>query len=118
MNEETEIINRLSFENYIWVIYILIAIGNIVGDELIKSSIIEHNQKKDSLAKNLFTISLVITIAIYIYFLDRNYTDYEKHHNTAYEIRLLGSILTFLGILCFLYFQIKTTTIDDSVSSI
>jgi len=39
MNEETEIINRLSFENYIWVIYILIAIGNIVGDELIKSSI-------------------------------------------------------------------------------
>lgn len=118
MNEQSETINRLTFENYIWVIYILISIGNIVGDELIKNSITTHDQKKDSLAKNIFTISLIITIIIYLYFLDRNYKDYQSHHNNTYEIRLLGSILTFTGILCFLYFQIKTTTSSDSVSSI
>lgn len=118
MNEQSEIINRLTFENYIWAIYIIISIGNIIGDELIKDSITEHNQKKDSLAKNIFTISLIITIIIYLYFLDRNYKDYQSHHNTTYEIRLIGSLLMFAGILCFLYFQIKTTTTNDTVSSI
>lgn len=118
MNEQTELINQLTFENYIWIIFIIISIGNIVGDELIKSSIIEHDKQKDALAKNIFSISLIITIIIYIYFLGRNYKDYEKHHNKTYEIRLLGSILMLSGILCFLYFQIKTTTNNDTVSSI
>lgn len=119
MNEQNEIINRLTFENYIWGIYILIAIANIVGDELIKSSITKHERDKDTMAKNIFTISLIITIIIYIYFLSRNYQDYQRHkNNKAYEIRFFGSILMISGILCFLYFQIKTTTTTDTVSSI
>lgn len=119
MNEQEETIKRLSFENYIWVIYIFIAIGNIVGDELIKKSIIEHDEASDKLAKNIFTISLVITVIIYLYFLARNYSDKEKHQDDdVYEIRFIGSIFLIVGILCFLYFQIKTSYSNDTVSSI
>lgn len=119
MNEQTETINRLTFENYIWIIFIIIAIGNIVGDELIKKSITEHDKEKDSLAKNIFIISLIVTLLIYFYFLSRNHHDYQIHKgDTDYEIRFFGSIFTVVGVLCFLYFQIKTTTSSDSVSSI
>lgn len=119
MNKQTEIINQLTFENYIWIIYVVIAIGNIVGDELIKKSISKNDKKADTIAKNIFTTSLIITIIIYIYFLNRNYKDIEKHNNSKeYKVRYLGSILTFIGLFCFLYFQIKITTVDDTVSSI
>lgn len=119
MNNENETIKRLTFENYIWVIYIVIAIGNIFGDELIKKSITEHDNKSNNLANHLFTISLIITILIYFYFLERNIYDYKKHFNSkAYKIRLFGSILTFVGIICFLYFQLTVSTENDSVSSI
>ena len=119
MNEQTDTINHLTLENYIWGIFILIAVANIVGDELIKDSITEHNRKKDSLAKNIFIITLIVTILIYLYFLSRNYHDYQSHKDeVAYEIGFLGSIFTIVGVLCFLYFQIKITTSDDSVSSI
>lgn len=119
MNEQTNTINRLTIENYIWGIFIVIAIVNIVGDQLIKESVVEHNQEKDSLAKNIFTISLIVTLFIYLYFLSRNYKDYQGHkEDEAYEIRFFGSVFTIIGILCFLYFQIKTATSSDSVSSI
>lgn len=119
MNEQTETINRLTLENYIWAIFILISIGNIVGDELIKHSITEHDKEKDSLAKNIFIISLIVTLILYFYFMKRNYQDYQDHKDdTAYEIRFFGSVLTIVGVLCFLYFQVKTTTSSDSVSSI
>lgn len=119
MNEQEEIINRLTFENYIWAVYIVIAISSIIGDELIKKSITEHDQKKDRLAKDIFTIGLIITILIYLYFLSRNYHDYQSHKSEkAYEMRYLGSILMISGILCFLYFQLKTSYSSDTVSSI
>lgn len=119
MNEQNEMINRLTFENYIWIIYIFIAIANIVGDELIKDSMVENDKKKDKLAKDIFTITLIITVIIYLYFFSRNYKDYQSHKNSkAYEFRFIGSVLMISGILCFLYFQIKTSYSDDTVSSI
>ena len=106
MNEQNEMINRLTFENYIWVIYIFIAIT-------------DNDKEKDKLAKDIFTISLIITVIIYLYFFSRNYKDYQGHKNSkAYELRFLGSILMISGILCFLYFQIKTSYSSDTVSSI
>ena len=119
MNNQSETIKRLSFENYIWIIYIVIAIGNIFGDELIKKSITNHDEKCNNLANHIFTISLIITILIYFYFLERNIYDYQKHKNSkAYQIRLFGSILTFVGIICFLYFQLNVSKENDTVSSI
>lgn len=46
MNEQNKIINQLKFENYIWLIFIIISIGNIIGDELIIDSTTTNNKKK------------------------------------------------------------------------
>jgi len=119
MNEQEETVKRLRFENYIWVVYIVIAVGNIIGDELIRKSILQGDKQSDQLAKKIFSISLIVTLLIYFYFLSRNYNDYEKHKNEeAYYIRFLGSIFVLIGTLCFLYFQYKTTQDEDTVSNI
>lgn len=121
MNKSGAVIKRLRFENYIWVIYLVIALGNIWADELIIKSIEEHENKYDTLAKIIFLISLIVTLIIYVYFLNRNYNDYinsnEKNKKT-YEIRFLGSIFVFVGTFCFLYFIIKMPSVEESISNI
>lgn len=119
MRNEEELIKRLSFENWIWVIYIAIAAFSIYGDELIKKSIRENDKKKDKTAKTIFTDILIITVVIYLYFLDRNYKDLERHPNEKiYKTRFLGSVLTLIGVFCFLYFQLNVEREEDSLSNI
>lgn len=120
MNNETEeMIERLSFENYIWIVFIIIAILDIYGDELIKNYLRYNDLKADKLAKKIFLWVTIISIIIYIYFVLRNYYDYKKHENNeAYQIRLFGSILILTGTICLLYFQVKTTVVTNSPSNI
>lgn len=121
MNNQNEIVKRLRFENWIWIVYIIISLVTILGDELIIKSIQENNNKYNEDAIKLFKSTLVITIIIYIYFLVRNYSDYinsDKDNKQAYGVRLLGSILMFIGTLCLFYFLNETSSVDDSVSNI
>ncbi len=119
MRDEEELIKRLSFENWIWVIYIGIAAFNIYGDELVKKSIREKDKKADRTAKTIFTDILIITVVIYLYFLYRNYKDLEKHPNEKiYKTRFWGSVFTLIGVFCFLYFQLNVTREEDSLSNI
>lgn len=61
-------IKELTFENYIWVIYIVVAIVNIYGDELIKKSIIEKDFQANKEAMKIFKSILIINIIIYFTF--------------------------------------------------
>lgn len=118
MNDQEELIKRLSFENFIWLTFIIVSALDIYGDELIKRSVKNNAPNLKTKAENLFLFVALISILVYIYFFYRNYTDYKKYCNKEYEIRLFGSILVLVGTLCLLYFQIKTTTIDDLPSNV
>ena len=43
MDNSEQIVKRLSFENIIWVIFIIVSIIDIYGDELLKKSITNNN---------------------------------------------------------------------------
>lgn len=118
MNEQEDLIKRLSFENFIWITFIIVSVMDIYGDELIKKSVQNKDTTLKTKAENLFLFVSLISILVYIYFFYRNYTDYKKYYNKEYEIRLFGSILILTGSLCLLYFQLKTITIDDLPSNI
>lgn len=119
MNYDEKIIRRLSFENWIWIIFVVISLLSIVGDELIKNSIITGNKQNDFLAKNLFTLILIITLLIYFYFIMRNYNDMQDNiGDQKYQIRFIGSLFIFVGAICLLYFQIKSSTVTESLSNI
>lgn len=104
MDNSEQIVKRLSFENIIWVIFIIVSIIDIYGDELLKKSITNNNKELSYKADNLFLFVSLISILVYIYFLVRNYYDYKDNKSTIYEIRLIGSILVLAGTLLLFYF--------------
>ena len=118
MNEQDELIKRLSFENFIWITFIIVSALDIYGDELIKKSVVNNDLKSKDKAENLFLFVALISILLYIYFFYRNYTDYKKYCTNDYKIRLIGSILVLIGTLFLLYFQINNISIDDLPSNV
>ena len=119
MMKNGEEIKRLTFENYIWGVYIVIAICNIYGNELIKKSIKENDRVSNKKAMIIFKAILIATLIIYLYFLKRNYNDLKKNnYDSKYMIRLIGSILVFAGTICFLYFQDSISVESDSLSNV
>ena len=118
MNEDDSLVERLSFENLIWICFIVISVLDIYGDELIKKGITKKDKTSREKANKLFLGISIFSILIYIYFLIRNYSDYKKHYNKSYEIRLVGSILILTGSICLLYFQLTTTYQTDSPSNV
>ena len=114
MNYEAENkIKRLSFENFIWIVFIVISALDIYGDELIKKGLKENDKSYQIKADKLFLFLTFVSLIIYIYFLARNYSDYQKHKNKSYEVRFLGSILVLVANICFIYFQLTTRTEDS-----
>ena len=118
MNEQDELIKRLSFENFIWITFIIVSALDIYGDELIKKSVVNNDLKSKDKAENLFLFVALISILVYIYFFYRNYTDYKKYCTNYYKIRLIGIILGLIGTLFLLYFQINNISIDDLPSNV
>lgn len=116
--DQINTIKRLNFENIIWVIFIIISALDIYGDELIKKNIIYNDKSSETKATNIFLILTVVSLLIYLYFLKRNYNDFNKYKNKDYEIRFIGSIFILIGTLCFLYFQIDTRNQNDSLSNV
>jgi len=114
-----ELIKRLSFENLIWAVYLLIAIANIYGDELIKKAILTEDEEASTKARNIFLIILGVTLLINIYFLIRNYSDLKNDpDNESLQVRFLGSILLLMATLCFLYSQTMNKEPEESVSNV
>lgn len=117
--DKQKLIKRLTFENYIWVIFIIISILDIYGDELIKKYLRENDQEADRKAKKIFFSIIIVSLIIYLYFLIRNYSDLQTHPNDdAYQVRLFGSIFIFVGTLCLFYFQMKTANPIEGLSNV
>ena len=105
-------INRLNFEDLIWIIFIFLSVANIYGDKLEKDYLKTNNKKLDKNANIVFEIILIVTFFIYVYFWQRNYKDYKsasKENKNLLMIKLLGSSFLIAGIICLLYFQTKNS---------
>lgn len=117
MNTNQEEINRLNFENFIWIVFASLCILNINGDNLEKDYIETNNQNKHNEANRVFEFTLSITFLIYIYFFLRNYRALKKapeNQKRLYEIKTLGSLLLISGIICLIYFQKNQTNFEGS----
>ena len=103
-------LERLDFENIIWIIFIVLAVLNISGDNLLKDFIVTNDKSEESYANKIFLFVLVISLFIYIYFFIRNYNAFENardNEKNLFAIKLLGSALLIAGIICLIYFQSK-----------
>lgn len=112
-------IKRLKFENFLWIVFIILGIANIEGDNNEIDYLETNNKMSKDRSNKIFEFTITITFFIYIYFFVRNYNAYEKsttEQKNLYSIKLLGSSLLIAGVLCLLYFQKKQTSFIGSPS--
>lgn len=110
MNNNQEKIKDLNIDELIRVVFILIAIANIFGDELEKKYYNKNDLESEIKAKKIFIVIVAITLAIYIYLAFKSYKSIKK--STGYQKKLLetrhiGVILIILGTIILLYFEIN-----------
>lgn len=107
-----EEIRRLNFEDLLWVIFIILAILDIVGDRKQKEYLRSSNIQKAKDAKRIYITIVVITVLLYLYFVARNYYFYKLSIHTEDEriefIRYIGSIALLGGSFLLLYYQVNT----------
>ena len=104
---------RLDFENIIWVIFVFLSILNLFGDSLEKEYLESNNNSIKTKTNQLFIISILATLLIYIYFFLRNYYalyNISDDKKELYTIKILASIFFVLGTMCLLYFQINQSS--------
>lgn len=110
MKDNSEELNRLNIEDYLFIVIIVLALVNIFGDYLQKQYIKTNNKEYLSKSRTIFIITLTVTIIIYLYYVNRNYKLYKNSSNenkNIFSIKLIGSILIVSGVVCLLYFQIE-----------
>ena len=110
-------INRLNFENIIWIIFAILSIANIIGDNNEKHFLQTYNHDYKDNANHIFELTITFTLIIYIYFLMRNYNAFSKcsyKEKSLYAIKVLGSSFLIAGSICLLYFQFKQKDFNDS----
>ena len=105
-------IKNLNIDQGLSGIFILLSIITIIGDEYVKKYYITKDKNSYINAKKLFITALIVSLLIYLYFLKKSKNDYyEKIINNQESfpnlIRLVGSILLVVGLVCLLYFQIS-----------
>lgn len=101
-------LDRLGFEDFLWLFYGSIIIANIFGNYYEKKYL-KTNNRCDGIRYNyIFEIVLILTFMIYIYLYLRNYNNYQKasiNEKGIYFVRVIGSCLLVAGIVCFIYYQ-------------
>ena len=108
MNIFSDDTKRLRFEDYVWIVFIILCIGNIVGNENEIKYINLNDKFYKYNADKIFDTVLSITLIIYAYFLIRNYDAYKKVEDSKkklYLVKLFGSTFVLVGSICLIYFQ-------------
>lgn len=116
-NDEASELSRLDFENFLWIVFIFLAVGNILGDICDQEYIKTNDQFFQRNADKIFEFTLMVTFFIYIYFFLRNYAFYKKASDSKKNdlfIKLLGSIFLIVGVTCLIYFQLKDSSFEGT----
>ena len=105
-------INRLEFENYIWLLFIALSLINIYGDDVQKEYLLTNNTRLKAKSNRAFTLTVISSLFIYIYFYNRNHEVYinaSAENKGVYSIKVLGSVLYIIATLILIWFQFNET---------
>ena len=60
-------VHELRIDEGIWIIFIILSIINIFGDEYEKDYCIHHIYQEKVISKNIFTFTVFISLCIYLF---------------------------------------------------
>lgn len=107
-----ERVSELVIDEWIWVVFIILSILNISGDELEKHYCYYHKKKDKEVSKKIFKITVFVSLLIYIYLANKNCRKYkialERNQDvTIVSIRKFASILIVVASSMLLYAQLN-----------
>ena len=118
---DIERVSELVIDEWIWVIFIILSILNISGDELEKKYCFDHEEKAMSNAKKIFKLTVFVSFLIYFYLAYKNCKKFHKFNVNNRDTKLIGtrcfaSILVVVASFLFLTVQLKDEkTINPSI---
>jgi NADH:ubiquinone oxidoreductase subunit 2 (subunit N) len=110
-------ITRLNFEDSLLILFIILSLLNILGNQNEKNYIKTNNTIYKHNANDIFKFTIIVTIIIYSYYFIRNYNSYTKakeKNKHIFIIKLLGTSFLIAGAVCLLYFQSKESSFSGS----
>jgi len=110
MKENYEL-REVTINEWIWIVFVILSLANIYGDELEKSSLQEELTHNNT-ARKIFLTTASVALIIYFYFAIHSYNKLkilrEQNKDTKLqEINLLGNSLVFIGACILIYFNIQ-----------
>ena len=104
-------LQEVTINEWIWVIFVILSLANIYGDELEKYSLKEKSCR-DKKARKIFLTTASVALIIYFYFVIHSYNKLKKIQQSGkntklQEINLLGNTLVFLGACTLIYYNLK-----------
>jgi len=101
-------LKEIDTENIISLIFAILSIINIYGNEINKKYLYTKNKSYKDNSKLIFEFTLFITIIINFYFFSRSYQTYKKStlaERKISKIRLIAIMLLIIGTCLLLYLQ-------------
>lgn len=109
---DQERVNELVIDEWIWVVFIILSVLNITGDEIEKHYCYNHEQKDKERSRKIFKLTVFVSLLIYIYLAYKNCRKYNIAINTGQDtsiisIRRFASLLVVIASSLLLYAQFK-----------
>ena len=107
-------IGELKIDEFIWVVFVILSVINIFGDECEKDYCKNHVYEQKIRSKRIFTFTIFASLLIYLYLEYQRFNHYSeckiKGQNTSiWELRCFGGALVIVATVLFLYCQIVET---------
>jgi len=113
MNEkDRDRIQELTIDEWVWVVFIILSILNIFGDEIEKHFATYHEIKDKEITRKIFNFTVFVSFLIYLYLAYKNYKKYinaRQIHQNEFQTGTRGFASIFLVVAssCFLYAQLN-----------
>lgn len=110
MKENNEL-REVTINEWTWIVFVILSLANIYGDELEKYSLKEQ-EEHDEKAKKIFLATSSISLLIYLYFTINAYNKLKRakelnKDTRIQEINLLGQSFVFIGACLLIYTRLK-----------
>lgn len=101
-SEGNDTLKEIRIEDYIWIIYIFLAIFALVSNHFEKDFVTKHNKNDEKTFRTINTEIFVITFFIYLYFVFINYKHLKKLDPTSSPKQILLANAGFIAAVLFL----------------
>ena len=99
---DSETFNEVRVEDYIWIIYIFLAIFAIVSNHFEKEYLKKHDKKDKSIFRTINTEIFIVTFIIYLYFAYINYKHIKRLDKNSSPKQILLANAGLISAILFL----------------